>query len=209
MNESVVTDDTLPATSVCRTPTLFAPEAATNAADHVTPPSIEYSAAAPASMPVTFSVPTFVILSELLRPVSLVNATVGADTDVSNVNTSVPRPDTFPATSVWRTVTVLRPCAGAYDVVQVVPPLPEYSTFAPVSTPDSDSVPTRVIRSVALTPVSFNSDTPGDTGAVVSRVKEKNAVSETFPPGVMERMAIALKPSEGTNALLHTVSPPA
>ena len=188
---------------------MLAPATATNEPDHVTPPSTEYSVTAPASTPVTFSVPTFVILSVPLRPVSLVNATSGAATVVSSVNTSVATPDTLPATSVWRTVTALRPCTSVNAVTHVVPPFVEYSTFAPVSTPASDSVPTRVIRSLPLTPVSLASEQSGDTGTDVSNVKEKNAVSETFPLGAMERMATVFKPSVGTKALLHNVSLPA
>ena len=160
-------------------------------------------------MPVTFSVPTFVILSVPLSPVSLVSATIGTATAVSSVNTSVVRPDTLPATSVWRTVTELRPCTGVNAVPHVVPPLVEYSTFAPASTPASDSVPTRVIRSDALTPVSLTSDTPGTTGTSVSSVKEKNVVSEIFPVEAIERIATVLKPSVATKELVHTVSPPA
>ena len=168
-----------------------------------------YSVTAPASIPVTFSVPTLVILSVVLSPVSLVNPTTGAVTAVSSVNTSVVGADTLPATSVCRTMTELRPFTGVSAVPHVVPPLVEYSTFAPASTPASDSVPTRVIRSDALAPVSLASDTPGTTGRSVSSVKEKNVVSEIFPVEAIERMATVLKPSVATKELVHTVSPPA
>ena len=188
---------------------MFTPATATKEPDHVTPPSTVYSVTAPASMPVTFSVPTFVILSVPLSPVSLFNPTSGAATAVSSVNTSVARLDTLPATSVCRTMTELRPCTGVNDVPHVVPPLVEYSTLAPVSTPASDSVPTRVIRSDAPAPVSLASDKPGTTGTSVSSVKEKNVVSEIFPVEAIERMATVLKPSVATKELVHTVSLPA
>ena len=132
-------------------------------------------------MPVTFSVPTLVILSVPLSPVSLVSETIGTATAVSSVNTSVVGAETLPATSVWRTVTELRPCTGVNAVPHVVPPLVEYSTLAPVSTPASNSVPTRVIRSVALAPVSFSSETRGAAGGSVSSVKASVVTVDTLP----------------------------
>ena len=64
-------------------------------------------------MPVTNSVPTEVILSVLLMPVSFRSVTNGAAGDsVSNSKTNVVAGELFPATSVTRTSTVFWPWAG-------------------------------------------------------------------------------------------------
>ena len=62
--------ETFPASSRCRTLTVFSPSLAVNALPHRTPPSTEYSTAAPNSIPVTKSVPSLVMLSAALDPVS-------------------------------------------------------------------------------------------------------------------------------------------
>jgi len=54
------------------------PSSAVNELVQVLPPLIEYSTSAPASVPVTLSVPTLVMWSELELPLSVVSATAGA-----------------------------------------------------------------------------------------------------------------------------------
>ena len=67
-------------------------------------PSLEYCTVAPASVPETVSVPTFVILSEPLDPLSVPNPTVGEATTVSTVTEN--GADTAPACPRRDTVAV-------------------------------------------------------------------------------------------------------
>ena len=95
---------TFPATSVWRTYTVFVPCVSTGALALQLVPSPEYCTVAPASVPATLSVPTFVILSVPLDPLSLVKPTVGAATTVSTVTEN--GADTAPVCPRWDTVAV-------------------------------------------------------------------------------------------------------
>ena len=64
---------------------------------------------------------------------------------VSSVKLKLVALETLPATSVWRTRTILGPSTGVNEVVHVAPPLIEYSTVAPLSIPERDSAPTFVM----------------------------------------------------------------
>src|SRR5207253_1583385 len=95
VNVKLVDPDTLPATSVCLTYTVFAPWLSAGALVlQPLVPLAEYSTSAPLSVPLTVSVPTLVILS-VLSPVSLASTTVGAATTVSYVNVKLVDPDTL------------------------------------------------------------------------------------------------------------------
>ena len=85
----------------------------------VLPPSVLYSTVAPASVLPMVRAPLLVMLSEPLAPVSASSETVGAATWVSRVKLTVVAPEVLPATSVWRTATVLLPSAGVKDEDQV------------------------------------------------------------------------------------------
>ncbi len=78
VNVSPVTPLTFPAASVCRTATVFTPSTAVKLPPHVAPPSTEYSTAAPASIPVSASVPSWVTRSAPPGPVSANSPTPGA-----------------------------------------------------------------------------------------------------------------------------------
>ncbi len=113
----------LPAMSVWRTRTALAPSDAANPVVQVTPLSILYSMTAPGSIPVTLSEPMLVILSVLLLPLSVSSATVGAVGGVvSRVKVSPLPPLELPATSVWRTITVLEPSIAVKLEFHDVPP---------------------------------------------------------------------------------------
>ena len=75
---------------------------------HVPPPLMLYCHEAPASRPPTFTVPSFVMPSKPLEPVSLASARVGALADVSTVITMASDPAglLFPVMSVWRARTM-------------------------------------------------------------------------------------------------------
>src|SRR3981189_1084124 len=85
---------------------------------------------------------------------------------VSRVKLRALTPETLPAASVWRTRNVLRPSTGVNGVVQVVPPLVEYSTVAPISIPVSASAPLLVMWSLFELPLSVVSVAPGGGGGV-------------------------------------------
>jgi hypothetical protein len=75
--------DTLPALSVCRTVTLLAPSPASVKLAPLpvvqfVPPSMLYCQAAPASSPLTFTLPLLVILSLLELPLSVASDRLGA-----------------------------------------------------------------------------------------------------------------------------------
>ncbi|WP_341770846.1 hypothetical protein, partial [Burkholderia ambifaria] len=105
-----------------------------------------------------------------LLPESVVNATPGAAAEVSSVKLNAVGSDVLPATSVCRTWTSFTPSTALKLVLQVCPPSIEYSTTAPVSTPDTLSVLAFVMWSVALLPESVVNATPGAV-ADVSSVK--------------------------------------
>ncbi|WP_244101516.1 hypothetical protein, partial [Burkholderia ambifaria] len=96
-----------------------------------------------------------------LLPESVVNATPGAAAEVSSVKLNEVGSDVLPAISVCLTWTSFMPSTALKPVFQVWPPSVEYSTTAPVSTPDTLSVPTLVMWSVALLPESVVNATPG------------------------------------------------
>src|SRR5262249_60515801 len=106
-----------------------------------------------------------VILVEPELPLAVVSATPGAAGPiVSRVKLKVVALDTLPATSVWRTLMVLRPSTAVNELLQVVPLLIEYCTMAPVSMPDRVSAPLLVIWSELELPLSVVSATPGAAG---------------------------------------------
>ena len=77
------------------------------------------------------------------------------------------------------------------DVVQVAPPLVEYSTVAPLSIPESDSAPTFVMWSLFELPLSVVSAAPGGAGGVWSTVRfcEARAVAV---PSAFETSAVTV-----------------
>lgn len=88
------------------------------------------------------------------------------------------------------------PSTAVNEPPQVFPPSIEYSTVAPLSTPDTVNEPSRVIRSPALLPVSTGSETTG-AAARVSSVKAIDVLADTFPAGSVWRTFTALVPSDG------------
>ena len=185
-NETLLGEDTLPATSVWRTCTVSGPWPRTppGAAVVQAPPLAEYSTVAPVSVPVRVRLGSDVMRSPGV-PVSLTSATTGAaGATLSSVNETLPREDTLPATSVWRTCTVSRPwprfpTPGAV-AVQVVPLSAEYSTVAPVSAPVRVRPGLDVTPSVGF-PVSVVSATPGVAGRMLSSVNETLPGEDTLP----------------------------
>ena len=81
--------------------------------------------------------------------------TVGSGVVVSSVKFNVLAALTLPAASVWRTLTVLAPSAAVKVVVHVVP-LVLYSTVEPVSRLLTAIVPSRLILSLLLAPLSHS-----------------------------------------------------
>ena len=152
----------LPAASVCRTLTVLRPKAATNGSvdqlRQLSVPATRYSTSAPVSVADTSSVGSVVTPSVLLTPLSFRSWISGADADVSTVKSNAADvADTFPARSTCRTITEFAPWAGVNAELHVSLPARRYSTLAPVSRPVKASVPLRVMRSVALVPLSSNS----------------------------------------------------
>src|SRR6185369_14023531 len=196
----------LPATSVCRTWTLLLPSLAAKLLFQVPPLSVEYSTVAPASMPDSEIVPVLVIWSLALEPVSLVRAMPGAAMVVSRVKVRLPTLLMLPATSVWRTCTLLLPSAAVKLLFQVAPPLVEYWTVAPASIPVSDRVPVLVIWSLLLEPVSLKRSTVGAVGAMVSRVKVRLPTLLVLPATSVWRTWTVLLPSAAVK-LLFQVEP--
>src|SRR6185503_13828219 len=98
--------DTLPALSVCRTVTLLAPSPASVKlvplpAVQFAPPSMLYCQVAPASSPLTFTVPLLVIWSLLELPLSVASARLGALGAVASRVIAAPLADAvLPAPSV-------------------------------------------------------------------------------------------------------------
>ena len=73
-------------------------------ASQLAPASVEYCQLAPASRPITLTVPLLVMPSLLLLPVSLARARAGATAAVSMVTAaSWPLALVLPARSLWRT----------------------------------------------------------------------------------------------------------
>ena len=135
---------------------------------------------APDSKPETMTVPTFVMPSTLLEPVSLVSAKVGAAGAVASTviaEALEPGELVLPARSIWRTWTtpaVYVPEGSVKDVpvpfVHVPPLLVLNCHEAPVSMPPTFTVPSVVTPSEPLEPVSFASENVGAAGAVLSTV---------------------------------------
>ena len=94
--------------------------------------------------------------------------------------------DTFPARSVWRTVTDFVPSSVRVKLlplifVQVLPPLRLYWLVAPDSSPVILTIPELVIPSVELIPVSLANAKVGAI-TVVSKVKlSVDELVDTFP----------------------------
>ena len=103
----------LPAVSISLTVTVLEPSVAVGGVVlHVVPPSVLYSIVLPASFGVTVSVPSLVIRSVALEPVSFVSSTLGAAGAVaSTVTLPLPVPS-LPAASVAVTSTVVTPSAS-------------------------------------------------------------------------------------------------
>ncbi|ODQ36066.1 hypothetical protein BGV65_06030 [Burkholderia ubonensis] len=116
---NAVAGDVLPATSICRTCTLFTPSTALKLVLQCAPLSTLYCTVAPVSMPVKLSVPTLVTWSEVLLPESVVSATPGAAAEVSSVKLNEVADDVLPAISVCRTWTSFRPSVALKLVLQV------------------------------------------------------------------------------------------
>ena len=140
--------------------------------------------------------------SEPLAPVSLASETVGAATWVSRVKLTVVAAEVLPATSVWRTATVLLPSTGVKVGDQVWPPSVLYSTVAPVSVPPMVRAPLLVMPSEPLAPVSLVSETVGAAGAVVSTKALEKAALSSAVSNVVE-----VKPSVGNPIVACTCSP--
>ncbi len=77
---------------------------------------------------------------------------------------------TLPATSVWRTSTLLAPGAGLKLLLQFVPPSMLYSTKAPCSAPATLIAPLLVILSAVLVPVSLVRLSVGAAALVSSEI---------------------------------------
>ena len=158
---TVVAPDVLPATSVWRTATVLLPSTGVRVELQVLPPSTLYSTVAPASVPPMVSAPELVMPSELLVPLSVCRETLGAATWVSSTKLTVVAPDVLPATSVWRTETVLLPSTGVNVVDQLFPPSVLYSIVAPASMPPMVREPELVMLSELLAPLSISKLTVG------------------------------------------------
>ena len=161
VNANGVAKERFPATSICRTSTLFSRAVGTYVSPHVFPPSPEYSTRAFASTPESVGMP-------LSASIAVTSGAIGAT--VSSVKSRVATFDTLPARSVWRTWTTFEPSTGSYDGPHASLPDAAYSTVAPLSMEPRASVPSLVVPSVALAPVSCSREISG-VATVVSRVK--------------------------------------
>jgi len=110
---------------------------------------------------------------------------------VSTVKLKLLAVETLPAASVWRTITVLRPSTGVNDVVQVVPPSVENSTFAPISIGESVSAPLLVMWSLFELPLSVVRTAPGGAGGVWSTVRLREA-GGAARPSAFETFAVTV-----------------
>ena len=143
------------------------PSTAVKESFHVSPPSIEYSIWVPSSTPDSDRLPSEVIRSEPLDPVSLASDRPGlAGASVSSVNSNCVPGDTPPLPSNCRTRTTLRPSTAWNSPLQVCPPSSEYSIPFSLSTPVTDNAPSEVSASAVLVPVSLPSDTIGATNSL-------------------------------------------
>ncbi len=106
--------------------------------------------------------------------------------------------ETLPAWSIWRTPTLLGPSATLNDALHEIPSV-EYSTRAPLSRPATASVPSEVIRSLALLPLSLRSDTSGALGAVESTMNSYSLGWEMLPARSICRRRTRLVPSAAMN----------
>ncbi|CAB3744441.1 hypothetical protein LMG27174_07180 [Paraburkholderia rhynchosiae] len=114
----LVAADTLPATSVWRTWTVFAPSAALKLLLQCAPLSMLYCTVAPLSTPLRLSTPELVTRSLALVPESIASATAGAPpAAVSIVKVNVAAEETFPATSICLTCTSFTPSAAALKLL--------------------------------------------------------------------------------------------
>ena len=78
-------------------------------------------------------------------------------------------------------MTVLLPSVGLWERSQVWPPSIEYSVTPP-GLPETASVPSFVIRSLELEPVSLRSETVGVCGRIFTSVVETSAVASPLIP---------------------------
>ena len=95
------------------------------------------------------------------------------------------------------------PSTGVKELFHVWPPSIEYSSWVPASTPDSDRLPSEVIRSAPLDPVSLASDKPGLVGARVSSVNSNGVPGDTPPLPSNWRTRTTLPPSTAVNSPLQ------
>src|SRR3569832_2852234 len=140
----------------------------------VLPPSVLYCQAEFVARPVTLMVPSRVSVSVLLLPVSALSVSVGATAALSSVKVKVAESlEVLPATSVCLTTTDLVPSPlsvklAPVPVLQLVPPSVLYCQIAFVSRPVTLSIPSLVIVSVLLLPVSAASEIVGVAAFVSS-----------------------------------------
>ena len=90
------------------------------------------------------------------------------------------------------------PSATLSDALHDMPSV-EYSTRAPLSRAVTESVPSEVIRSLALEPLSLRSDTTGALGMVESRVNSYSFGWEMLPARSICRRRTRLFPSAALN----------
>src|SRR3569833_2242208 len=173
--------EVLPATSVWLTITEWTPSPI-----KVMPPSLLYCQAEFVARPVTLMVPSRVSVSVLLLPVSALSVSVGATAALSSVKVKVAESlEVLPATSVCLTTTDLVPSPlsvklAPVPVLQLVPPSVLYCQIAFVSRPVTLTIPSLVIVSVLLLPVSAASASVG-AATVVSSTKAWLATVPSLP----------------------------
>ncbi len=112
---------------------------------------------------------------------------------VSSTKLIVVAPEVLPATSVWRTDTVLLPSTGVKDEVHVWPPSVLYSTVAPASVPLMFRAPLLVMRSFGSA-LSSCRETFGAAGAVVSTKELVGAALSSSVTSATEARPSVLKP---------------
>ena len=146
---------------------------------HEVPEFTEYCQVAFVSSPVTLTVPSVVMPSELEDPVSLESASDGADGAVVStvMEPRLATEEVFPAWSVCLPFTAplayvpwLRVNEEPLPLVHEVPEFTEYCQVAFVSSPVTLTVPSVVMPSELEDPVSLESASDGADGAVVSTV---------------------------------------
>ena len=112
---------------------------------------------------------------------------------VSSTKLIVVAPEVLPATSVWRTDTVLLPSTGVKDEVHVWPPSVLYSTVAPASVPPMVRAPLLVMRSFGSA-LSSCREPFGAAGAVVSTKELVGAALSSSVASPAEARPSVLKP---------------